>query len=66
MVKSNDNGFSIIVVELMTGLPLQSSAMIKYIIGLAISLGKTVLVTYSHIMPKPYCPYRYSPYNKSN
>jgi hypothetical protein len=57
MVESKDNGFSAIVVELITGLPPESSAVIKYIVGLATSLGKPALATCSHVAPEPYCPY---------
>jgi hypothetical protein len=56
---SKDNGFSTIVVELITGLPLEFSMMIKYIIDLVTSLGKPILVTCSHIIRKPYYPYTF-------
>jgi hypothetical protein len=46
------------VEELIAGLPPESSATVKYIVGLATSLGKPALATRSHIAPAPYCPYR--------
>jgi hypothetical protein len=56
-MESKDSEFSAIVVELIAGLPLESSAMVKYIVGLATSLGKLALATRSHVAPKLYCPY---------
>jgi hypothetical protein len=55
MVESKDNRFSAIVVKLIAGLPPESSAAIKYIVGLATSLGKPALATHSHVAPEPYC-----------
>jgi hypothetical protein len=57
MVESKDNGFSAIVVELIAGLPPESSVAVKYIVGLATSLGKPALATRSYVAPEPYCPY---------
>jgi hypothetical protein len=57
MMESKDSGFSTIVVELIAGLPPESSTMIKYIVSLATSLVKPALATHSHVVPEPYCPY---------